>query len=328
MSVETQLVRLWYGNSLGSWLLWPVSIVYRGLVGLDKLWASIRGRRGLPVPTVVVGNVTVGGTGKTPGVIWLAQQLSAMGLAVGIISRGYGGRSSGTHLVEARSDPEQFGDEPALIQLRTGCPVAVGRDRLAAGALLLRHYPLDIVISDDGLQHWRLKADYELAIIDGMRGLGNRMCLPAGPLRESASRLRRVDAVLVNGEPFAYPAAWRGHLRVDRVYPLAEGESVELESFRGQPVHAVAAIGNPDRFAALLRAHGLTVTLHPLRDHQALEVSDLSFENDWPILITEKDAVKCQAMKLPNVWVVVVSFEVERGDELLAEIRDQVTRHG
>lgn len=327
MFVETQLVRLWYGDSLWRWLLWPASLIYRGLVGLDRSWASLRGRRSLPVPTVVVGNLTVGGTGKTPVVIWLAEEMIAMGLKVGVISRGYGSAASGTRLVDA-DEPHRFGDEPVLIRQRTGCPVAVGRDRVAAGQLLLQQQPLDVIISDDGLQHWRLDGDYELAVIDGQRGLGNQMCLPAGPLREPASRLTRVDGVVVNGEPFAYPSAWRGKLCVERVYPLAEGDSRELGSFSGQRVHAVAAIGNPDRFAALLGANGLLVTLHPLRDHGLLEVSDLSFNDDWPVFVTEKDAVKCSTMGLSNVWVVAVSFEVERGDELLAEICKRVSGHG
>lgn len=329
MSLESQLTRLWYGRSPLRWLLWPAAVIYRGLVALDKTIARQRPRPCLGTPVVVVGNVTVGGTGKTPTVIWLVERLVSAGLAVGVVSRGYGGRATGAQLITEADESRQVGDEPLLIRRRTGCPVAIGRDRVSAAELLLAHAALDVIVSDDGLQHWRLRGDYELAVVDAERGLGNGLCLPAGPLRESAKRLSQVDGVLVLGADtvgaFSFDGAWRGELKVTHVYPLGGGDGRPVEIFAGQPVHAVAAIGNPQRFATSLEAHGLNVTLHALPDHADIASTDLHFDNEWPVLVTEKDAVKCPTMAASNIWVVAASLEVERGDSLLSHVRQRVT---
>jgi tetraacyldisaccharide 4'-kinase len=329
VSLESQLTRLWYGHSPLRWLLWPATGVYRALVALDRTMARWRPAPALVTPIIIVGNVTVGGAGKTPTVIWLVEQFSRAGLTVGVISRGYGGRATGTRLVTDSDDPAQVGDEPLLIRRRTGCSVAIGRDRIKAAQLLLEHGPIDVIVSDDGLQHWRLKGDYELAVVDASRGLGNGLCLPAGPLRESAHRLSQVDGVLLldgdGAAVFSFEGAWHGQFIPSHIYPLGGGDACPIETFKGRPVHAVAAIGNPQRFASSLQARGLEVTLHALSDHGDIASTDLCFDDDWPVLVTEKDAVKCPTMASNNIWVVAGTLKVERGDSLVAQIRQRIT---
>lgn len=328
MSLESLLTRLWYGQSPIRWLLWPVTLIYRTLVALDKAIGRRRPTPPLGVPIVIVGNVTVGGTGKTPTVIWLVEQLLSAGLVVGVVSRGYGGQLTAPRVVSDHDEPGEVGDEPLLIRRRTGCPVAIGSDRNSAAQLLLGQGGLDVVVSDDGLQHWRLKGDYELAVVDATLGLGNGLRLPAGPLRESARRLDQVDAVLlVTGDganTFSREGAWSARFKLTHIYPLGGGDPRPIETFEGQSVHAVAAIANPQRFATSLTARGLKVTLHGLPDHADIGSADLCFDDDWPVLVTEKDAVKCPTMVSNNIWVVAGALEVEQGESLVANIRQRV----
>jgi tetraacyldisaccharide 4'-kinase len=299
-------------------LLFPVSLLFRALVSVRRgLFAAglLRAER-LPVPVVIVGNLSVGGTGKTPLVIHLALALRARGRQPGIVSRGYRGASADIVEVMADSDPAVVGDEPLLLARRAGCPVVVGRDRAAAGrALLASHPQCDVILSDDGLQHYRLARDVELVMFD-QRAVMNGWCLPAGPLREPLTRLARADAVILNGT--AVPPAPTIHL------PLFEMR-LQGEVFQrlGQPsrhcvaadlaglkLHAVAGIGAPRRFFASLRALGLDFVEHPFADHHDYSVDDLVFAGD-AILTTEKDAVKLARFRLPvPVWVLPVTADL------------------
>lgn len=313
-SVATLLNRIWYRNSPLRWGLWPVSAVYLALARLRRT-AYRRGWRPsveTAVPVIVVGNVSVGGTGKTPFVIWLAAQLAQRGRKVGIVTRGYRGKGTvWPQAVTADSDPAEVGDEPVLLARRTGCPVVAGPDRVACVEALLKASRLDVVISDDGLQHYRLARAFEIAVVDGARGMGNGLCLPAGPLREPPSRLAEVDAIVVNGPGFGHAGVFRAEAVVTKVYSLKDGVERTLESFRAEPVHAVAGIGNPQRFFDLLIDADLEVEAHPLDDHAEITQDELTFDEPGAVLITEKDAVKCEHLKPNGVWCVVVDFEFD-----------------
>jgi tetraacyldisaccharide 4'-kinase len=313
-SVASLLNRIWYGNSPLRWALWPISAVYLALARLRRT-AYRRGWRPSvepAVPVIVVGNVSVGGTGKTPFVIWLAAQLTERGRQVGIVTRGYRGKGTvWPQAVTADSDAGEVGDEPVLLARRTGCPVVAGPDRVACVEALLKSRRLDVVISDDGLQHYRLARAFEIAVVDGARGMGNGLCLPAGPLREPPSRLTEVDAIVVNGPGFGHAGVFRAEAVVTKVYSLKDGTERPLESFRAEPVHAVAGIGNPQRFFDLLIDAGLDVAGHPLDDHADITLDELTFDEPGAVLITEKDAVKCEHLKPDGVWCVVVDFEFD-----------------
>jgi tetraacyldisaccharide 4'-kinase len=305
---------IWYGNSPLRWGLVPVSSVYLALARLRRT-AYRRGWRPVvepPVPVIVVGNVSVGGTGKTPFVIWLAEQLKQRGRKVGIVTRGYRGKGTQwPQLVARDSDPAEVGDEPVLLARRTGCPVAAGPDRVACVEALLEHARVDVVHSDDGLQHYRLGRAFEIAVVDGARGMGNGLCLPAGPLREPVSRLQEVDAIVVNGGDWGHAGVFRASAVVTKVYHLKDGAQRTLDSFKSEPVHAVAGIGNPQRFFDLLLDAGLEVEAHPLEDHAEFGAEELRFDEPGAVLITEKDAVKCEHLKLNGVWCVVVDFHFD-----------------
>lgn len=313
-STSELLNDIWYGKSPMRYALWPVSAVYRGLARLRRT-AYQRGWRPTvetPVPVIVVGNVSVGGTGKTPFVIWLADQLKQRGRKVGIVTRGYRGKGTEwPRAVVADSDPEEVGDEPVLLARRTRCPVVAGPDRVACVEALLEQTRVDVVLSDDGLQHYRLARAFEIAVVDGARGMGNGLCIPAGPLREPPSRLQEVDAIVVNGAGWGHAGVFRAEAVVTKVYHLKDGAERTLESFRGKPVHAVAGIGNPQRFFDLLLDANLDVEAHPLEDHAEITLDDLTFDEPGAVLITEKDAVKCEHLKANGVWCVVVDFKFD-----------------
>jgi tetraacyldisaccharide 4'-kinase len=313
----TGLNALWYGGSPISWVLWPAHFLYRELMALRRLSYRKGWRKSVDVgvPVIVVGNLTVGGTGKTPLVIWLARELEARGFRVGIVCRGYRGNATDwPRAVDPASDPAAVGDEARLLAGRTGCPVMAGPDRAAAAAALLRVQGLDVILSDDGLQHYRLKRAFEIVVVDGSRGLGNGLCLPAGPLREPPSRLREADAVVINGGEFERSGALHAAVRCVGARELTTGTERPLTHFRGQSVHAVAAIGHPERFFDLLRGHGIDVDARPLADHAALGPDDLRFGDDRAIMMTEKDAVKCGTFSPGNAWAVVVELEFSSGD--------------
>jgi len=335
--IERAAERIWYGGSAWRWPLLPVSLAYRAAVSVRARlyrWGMKPVVR-LPVPVVVVGNVTAGGTGKTPLVVRLAQRLEARGRSPGIVSRGYGGRATRwPQRVGPDSSPHLVGDEPVLIATRTGCPVFVGPDRVAAARALLAEADVDVVLSDDGLQHYRLARAFEIAVVDGRRGLGNGWCLPAGPLREPAARLDGVDAVVVNVSSdddartpaFASPNAFSMRLAVSRAYRVVDGKEAALDDLAGGPVHAVAGIGHPERFFRTLERAGLTVLRHPLADHARIAARDLPREG--PVLVTEKDAVKLRDVRRDDVWAVAVDALIDDEDALLDAIEAALRAEG
>ena len=315
MSLSRVMDRIWYGRSPCRWLLWPLGVCYRWIAGLRRLmyrW-RIRPVTELSVPVVVVGNLTVGGTGKTPLVIWLAEELRQRGFSVGIVSRGYRGRA-GTwpQAVHRDSDPARVGDEAVLLARTANCPVSVGPNRVKAAQALLDREQVDVLLADDGLQHLALGRIMEIVVVDGVRGLGNGMCLPAGPLREGRDRLAKAGAVVVNGGNWLpdedIGENFRAEPSVQDVRQLTGIALKSLESFRGMPVHAVAAIGHPQRFFRMLTAAGLQVIEHPLPDHAYIDAADLRFDDLAPVLVTEKDAVKCEGIAHDDVWYVPIKL--------------------
>ncbi|MCW8908740.1 MAG: tetraacyldisaccharide 4'-kinase [Sedimenticola sp.] len=319
----------WYSDNRLSLVLLPLALLFRVLAWLRRraYRAGILRSHRLPVPVIVVGNITVGGTGKSPLVIWLANWLSEQGYRPGIVSRGYGGRSTEWPLpVDAESDPGQVGDEPVMIARRTGCPVWVGPDRPASAVALLAENQCDMVISDDGLQHYALARDIEIAVIDGKRGVGNGHALPAGPLREPLSRLRQVDLVIANG--VSELAGWGMKLKVGDLVNLADpARRISLHELRGERVYGVAAIGNPERFFSTLRAAGLSVSERPFADHYPFRAEDLETGDGEAVIMTEKDAVKCARFARPNHWYLEVSAQPDNGfvqqlERKLGELRN------
>ena len=269
----------------------------------------------VPVPVIVVGNITAGGTGKTPLVLWLCDYLREHGYTPGIVSRGYGGRGH-TTAVRENASPDVAGDEPVLLAQRSRCPVWVGRDRVAAARALIATNPgCNIIVSDDGLQHYRLQRDFEIAVIDGSRGAGNGLPLPAGPLRESTARLANVDAVVVTGNSVppatgaaTFAMALEGSGFRNLLNPALRQEA---GAFHGKRVHAIAGIGNPERFFDHLRALGLSFAAHAFPDHYAYSQADLDFGDADAIIMTEKDAIKCLRFAREIHWVLPVDARVD-----------------
>jgi tetraacyldisaccharide 4'-kinase len=309
MALIDTLESAWYGHGRAPWWTWPLSKLYGSIVRLRRTlyragWLrSVR----LQVPVIVIGNLSVGGTGKTPLTIAVADALRARGWRPGVVSRGYGGSQREPMLLTAASTPEQVGDEPCLIHA-SGVPVAIGRDRPAAAQLLLSA-GCDVVIADDGLQHYALARDVEICVIDGVRRFGNRKLLPAGPLREPMSRLADVDFRVCNGGDVAV-GEYAMHLHGDDAVVLLNGRRQSLAGFKGQRVHAVAAIGNPVRFFDSLRVIGIDPIEHAYADHHAFAAGDLDFGDALPVLMTDKDAVKCRRFAQPHWWRVPVVAEL------------------
>ena len=308
---------LWYGRAppgrVLSLLLAPLGWLYCGVAVLRAL-AYRRGwlaSEAAGVPVIMVGNLTVGGTGKTPLVLWLVRHLNQRGLRPGIALRGYASSAGGApRLVPADGDPFTLGDEPVLLAARGGCPVVIGRDRVAAARLLASAHHCDVVVCDDGLQHYRLRRDCEILVVDGDRRFGNGRCLPAGPLREPRRRLRRADLVVVNGD--AADDAFHMTLVPGHAVNLYDAaRSQRLGDFAGTRVIAVAGIGNPARFFAMLRRSGLDVEPHPYPDHHRFTAADLACWPAGPVLMTEKDAVKCRVVCRAGAehWYVPVRAE-------------------
>lgn len=297
--------RSWNGWHLLTLLLLPLAGLFCLLTWLRRGAYRVgwlrRGRLGVPV--VIVGNISVGGTGKTPLVVWMAECLVRMGRRPGVLLRGYGGRAAdGPREVGAGTPAKEVGDEALLIKRRTRCPVFVGRDRVAAGKRLLERYDCDLILSDDGLQHYALERDVEVVVVDGERRFGNGLCLPAGPLREGVGRLGQADLVIVNGGAAA--GEFRMEVTGDHAFPLAGGEARALDSFRGEALHAVAGIGHPERFFGMLRRRGLRPVCHAFPDHHPFREEDLAPFSAATVLMTEKDAVKCELFAQPNYWYV------------------------
>lgn len=316
--MHQRLLKLWYEESPRASIFQPFSWLYGAVVSArrkayERGWAQVHA---IGRPVIVVGNLTVGGTGKTPLTIWLANHLRQRGFEVGLVSRGYGREQNGLRTVTYKSRWREVGDEPLILHRRTGCMTIVGSDRVAAARSLVAQ-GAKVILADDGLQHLRLKRDCEIVVVDGTRGLGNGRLLPAGPLRESGSRVLAADAVVVNGggegepvrglPPELAASALRMRLLAADARQLAgAGPPQPLEAFRGRPLHAVAGIGNPQRFFADLRARGLEIIEHPFPDHHAFTAADLDFGDGLAVLMTEKDAVKCRKVAGPRLWYVPV----------------------
>ena len=327
------LDRHWYRLSWLSILLLPIAAVFGCVVAVRRALylAGIFTSSRVPVPVIVVGNITAGGTGKTPLVLWLCDFLREQGYAPGIVSRGYGGRGQ-TMAVTESSAPDIAGDEPVLLAQRSRCPVWIGRDRVAAARALIAANPrCNVIVSDDGLQHYGLQRDFEIAVLDGSRGTGNGLPLPAGPLRESTGRLADVDAVVVTGNSFSLSASaptfamtleGKGFFNL-----LNPAFHQEAGAFHGKGIHAVAGIGNPARFFDHLHRLGLSFAAHAFPDHHAYAQSDLEFGDADAIIMTEKDAIKCLRFARENHWVLPVDARVDMalGRLILEKMK---TRHG
>lgn len=296
-----RLDHYWYSQNPLAWVLWPLSLLFCALAGLRRFLY----RRGVfktyraPVPVIIVGNISVGGTGKTPLIVYLCRYLQRRGLRPGVISRGYGGVAEHYPLsVHGNSDPLQAGDEPVLIAVRCDCPVVVGPDRRRDVEYLLSEHPVDVILADDGMQHYRLARDAEIAVMDAARMLGNGFCLPAGPLRETAARLKQVDLVMYNGGDSQQPSF---QLQARELLPMSgESCSSRLDALRGSRVHALAGIGHPQRFFNMLREQGIDCIEHVFDDHHVYRREELLFGDGLPVLMTEKDAVKCAGFSLPD----------------------------
>ncbi|MBS3786076.1 MAG: tetraacyldisaccharide 4'-kinase [Gammaproteobacteria bacterium] len=327
MSSSRALPAFWLKENWLAKALAPLGAVY-GRAMRYRRQQYLDGRRAstqLPTPILVVGNIFVGGTGKTPLVIWLVEGARQQGMTPGVILRGYGGTSAGPESVQHDSDPQTVGDEAVLIAQRTGCAVAIGKDRVAAAQLLIDTASPDLIISDDGLQHYALARDIEIAVIDGERGLGNGRCLPAGPLRECPERLKSVDLVIANG-PATPDSDGSFTLKVSGLQPLSH-KIGNVPPVPGNRVHAVAGIGNPQRFFSALTHLGFDVIPHRFADHHAFKPTDLQFGDQRAIIMTEKDAVKCRRFAPLNSWSLPVMADPEPEMEeklmaLLASLKD------
>lgn len=307
---EQKLNRIWYeGEPAPAWLR-VLEPLYRQGNRIDRWLKTRRPVKDLDQATiVVVGNITAGGSGKTPLVIRLCRVLKAAGLKPGVISRGYGRKDKSLRLVSPASDPGKVGDEPLLIARQSGVPVIVASDRCAAARALIKK-GIDVIVSDDGLQHYRLPRDVEICVVDAARGFGNGRLIPAGPLREPLERLASVDHVVLNGEGDVLPEGIKGVpmvLVAGLLRSLDSGQSWRLAQFAGCRVNAVAGIGNPSRFFDLLRQARLKVSEFPFPDHHDYSRADFErMDPDLPVLMTEKDAVKCKALGLKNAWCLAV----------------------
>ena len=331
-SAESFWLDAWYEGRWWLWLLWPVSLMLKAVASLRRRHLT-RKASPLSAPVIVVGNITLGGTGKTPVIISLVRYLQSKGCRPGVVSRGYGGQASEyPYLVTKDSPVQESGDEPLLIALETGCPVMVGADRVASAQKLIDEHGCDILLSDDGMQHYRLSRQWELCLLDGQRLWGNGLCLPAGPLRESPERLQQVNAVLINGDiapqrqdentqkllasSFSMqlqPVSW--HRLKDGEQRLIEdqssGQGAAVPGSAGS-IAAVTGIGNPQRFFNTLAGLGIQGDTRAFPDHHPFQPSDLAFSAGKTLIMTAKDAVKCRAFAEDDWWYLSVSAVLPR----------------
>jgi len=311
-TLQKTLENIWYKQGKGKYLLLPLSALYCSINRLQR-WLQTSKQNRLPCPIIVVGNITVGGTGKTPLVIYLTKLLQQQGYKPGIITRGYGGNAKyWPQQVTADSNARMIGDEALLMAIRTGVPVYAGPKRMETVKECLHSHYCDVIISDDGMQHYKLPRDIQIAVIDGERKLGNGLCLPAGPLREKKERLEKCDLIIVNGEKHEQKKWIEMKMSASKLINLKTGEIKHLQHFAKKNINAVTGIGNPQRFYHTLEQAGLKLQQHSFPDHYQFQENDLKLSNDFPILMTEKDAVKCKLFADDNCWYLPINAQLEK----------------
>ncbi len=321
---------IWYQDNFIGLCLLPFSMIFHDIVRFRRYLyhIGILKKHKLSVPVIIVGNITVGGTGKTPLTIYIVEQLKRLGYKPGVIARGYGGESEQwPKMVSSDSQPAIVGDEPLVIIRHCEVPIAVGPDRVASAKLLLDKTDCSVIISDDGLQHYSLDRDVEIIVIDGKRRFGNGYSLPSGPLREAISRIREVDFLVCNGvnaEEGEYPMNVQGSKAIN----LLTGEQQSLDYFKNKTCHAVAGIGNPERFFSLLDKAGISFLRHPFSDHHDFVQEDFTFDDSNEVLMTEKDAVKCTAFAQKNYWFIPVTASLPEAftENLVKKLKEK--EHG
>lgn len=300
--------KIWYRPLTWQWLLYPFALVYQAVTALRRWYLQRFCQINFPVPVIVIGNISVGGVGKTPLVIAVAKKLREKGLRVGIVSRGYGaGAKYFPYEVRCEDSALMVGDEPLLLAQKTLCPVVIAPKRTEAIAYLLEKYDVQVIISDDGLQHYRMGRAIEIAVVDGLRGFGNGLCLPAGPLRESVKRLKQVDAVVVNEGKL--DKAYSMRLQPGKPRHLSTDKERDPEAMTGS-LAAVAGIGNPQRFYTTLSQLGLVFTPYAFPDHYQYKPHDLC-QQESMIILTEKDAVKCRLFDSDKLYYLPVEAVLE-----------------
>ena len=328
MLLSKELIEnIWYTKHPLGVLLLPLSWIYTLIIILRRLCyqSGLIAVSQIDVPVIIVGNITVGGTGKTPLVIWLAEYFRSKGFKPGIVSRGYGGNFSGkSQQVRPDSDPLLVGDEPVLIAKKTNCPVAIATQRRRAAEELIEYCDCDLILCDDGMQHYSLARDMEIAVIDGQRRFGNKHCLPAGPLREPISRLKTVDFVV--SKYIAGRHEYKMEYSYGDLVSLTEpGKTMPVSKLNGQSVHAIAGIGNPDRYFSYLRNQKINLMRHEFPDHHSFEAEDINFNDGLTVVMTEKDAVKCVEHATKYHWYLPITATLPesftfRLDALMKEI--------
>ena len=312
--LETLIEKVWYSKNIFSLLLSPLSLIYISIIYLryTLYQLGLISITKINVPTIVIGNIVVGGTGKTPLVIWLAKYFKEKGFLPGIVSRGYGGTYlSNIELVKPTSNPLLVGDEPVIIARNTNCPVVVAKKRAKGAKKLVEKYNCNIILCDDGMQHYSLARDIEIAVIDGQRRFGNNYCFPAGPLREPKSRIFKADLIVSK-----YNARTCEH-KMDYTYKqlvsLNElSKTIPISDLHDMTVHAVAGINNPDHFFSYLRSHKLELIIHKFPDHYSYTEDDVKFNDNFSVVMTEKDAVKCLNYSSDKHWYIPISAELSK----------------
>ena len=319
----------WYSKKL-TWfsaLLWPISLVFSAIAKMRKRsqLKVLNGQPQVSVPIIVIGNISVGGVGKTPLVETIVRQLRKEGYRPGIVSRGYGGKSNVYPLdVEEHIDINACGDEPYMLQQSLNCPVVVSPVRVDAVQYMADKHPtVDVILSDDGLQHYKMFRDIEIVVIDASRSLGNKLTLPAGPLREPESRLNEVDYVIMNGGPTGFDHGYEMQIRVGDLVHLLTGKRIEANALKKRKVHAVAGIGNPERFFISLRELGYSIVEHAFPDHHSYVKEDFQFGEELPIIMTHKDTVKCLQFMTDDMYYLSIDADVDIAfwEKLFADLK-------
>ena len=325
--LETLIEKVWYSKNIFSLLLSPLSLIYISIIYLRHILYQLGliSITKINAPTIVIGNIVAGGTGKTPLVIWLAKHFKDKGFLPGIVSRGYGGTYlSNIELVKPTSNPLLVGDEPVIIARNTNCPVVVAKKRAKGAKELVEKYNCNIIFCDDGMQHYSLARDIEIAVIDGQRRFGNNYCFPAGPLREPKSRMSKADLIVskYNARTCEHKMDYTYHQLVS----LNElSKTIPISDLHGMTVHAIAGINNPDHFFSYLRSHKLELIIHKFPDHYSYTEDDVKFDDNFPVVMTEKDAVKCLNYSSDKHWYIPISAELSKSfvcdlDKLMGKI--------